>query len=391
MNVHSLRPLCYLSGLALLAAGCATTQVPVRLVSYPPAMAPTEANYALSDIDPLEIVVKATVRTNGVVSAADGTCASEMMRGAISSALGSEGFVRTVDPTIGNQKALTDLNTLVQSKRSMHGYTSFHSDTGNSAAKLEINLDVALDYALKEKTIAETLATVPYDVQWVAGKPKSIPNYVKRTTKEVTVLTRAQSLRADGNMTVVLSDKSGRKLVEKRFPLALEVVSDIDVPIPAGALLPVPGLQILPVTVGDLIPVPRHALPPVSAALLRMVESPTQQILADFFPHYGDPEALPINSAGENKSVLLLNHGALLEAVRVLDEIPSDEMTFADYENLGNAYEALGEPFSARDAYEKAVETIPLEKRATDEAARRLGTRIATINMRDQDKQEANR
>ena len=101
-----------------------------------------------------------------------------------------------------------------------------------------------------------------------------------------------------------------------------------------------------------------HGSVPTNAEIIaKMILPAIEEITKDISPHK-ENRVLQINTKGSEKAVLLLRSLALTEAIRSLDELKDDKSS-ADYENLGVAYEAIGEYLDTQNAFQKASEMDP--------------------------------
>ena len=75
-----------------------------------------------------------------------------------------------------------------------------------------------------------------------------------------------------------------------------------------------------------------------------------------------------VNEDGEESTVLLLKAQAFTEAISALDEI--EKKTYADFENMGLAYEVIGDYNAAKDAFDEALKLKAGTKIATEGNAR---------------------
>ena len=108
-------------------------------------------------------------------------------------------------------------------------------------------------------------------------------------------------------------------------------------------------------------------LPSNSAVIAEMIVPAIETVVADLSPHK-ESRKLEVNEDGAEHTVLLLKAQAFTEAIAALDEIK--EKTYADYENLGLAYEIIGDYNAAKDAFNEALKLKAGTKIATDGNAR---------------------
>ena len=88
--------------------------------------------------------------------------------------------------------------------------------------------------------------------------------------------------------------------------------------------------------------------------------------MADISPYKESRELVAIEG-GDERVVFLLNAKAFQEVVLVVEKLEvTGKANFADFENLGIAFEAMGDFFSAKNAYAKASKFNPESQTAKD-------------------------
>ena len=101
------------------------------------------------------------------------------------------------------------------------------------------------------------------------------------------------------------------------------------------------------------------AAPSQLKALAAVVTPAVNGVVADISPYKESRELVAIEG-GDKRVVYLLNAKAFPEVVTVVEKLEViGKANFADFENQGIAFEAMGEFFSARDAYAKAEKSNP--------------------------------
>ena len=118
------------------------------------------------------------------------------------------------------------------------------------------------------------------------------------------------------------------------------------------------------------------AKPSQLKALAAAVSPAIDGIIADISPYKESRELVAIEG-GDERVVHLLNAKAFSEVVSVVEKLEvTGKANFADFENLGIAFEAMGEFFSAKDAYAKAIKANP-ESATAKAGAKRIGDALS--------------
>lgn len=322
------------SAALLLVAGCATETITAEYVMPPSAVKDIKA------IDTLAITANTQLSGNAV-KGNDKTYANGALQQRVAARLCQEGFYRTTDIVWGNANGVSKMADVIAKKESRHGYARYSTESDFKRAQLELGLTVNIDSQTVKKNIDFTLKDVPYKEEKAGkmpiGRPDIAGTRIEKTTRQVDVF----SIVGTGSLMVKLTDKSGKVVYEKNFP----------------------DLKYTYETTAE-----KHSsLPSNAAVVAAMIVPSIETVVADLSPHK-ESRKLEVNEDGNEKGVLLLKAQAFTEAITALDEIK--EKTFADYENLGLAYEIIGDYNAAKDAFGEALKLKAGSKIATDGNAR---------------------
>lgn len=314
-------------GLVVALAGCATEKITVDYVM--PAKAVTD----VSKVNIAAINVKANVKGN---LAGDNKKNAGLVKQLLSMRLYKEGFYQVTDDIWATPEGASALEKAIAEKDAGHGYAALGA-MGQSKAKvvIDIVLDMALDANPTKKEIPFTLKTVPYKAKQVKkgempiSEPDASAIIVENVKQEVTVYETV----AKGSLTVKFVGVDGGETPQKyenKFQIAMPEADKFD-----------------------------SAKPSQLKALAAAVSPAIDGIVADISPYKECRELVAIEG-GDERVVHLLNAKAFPEVVMVVEKLDvTGKANFADFENLGIAFEAMGEFFSARDAYAKAVKANP--------------------------------
>jgi hypothetical protein len=263
----------------------------------------------------------------------------------LSSRLCQNGYIKPVDSIWGNIDGVAQMDELISEKDSKHGYARIMTDSMEERATMNLNLTLTMNSNRVQDEIIKELVDTPYKIEYRDEKreyksgdqkrtatvrvPYSSPD--KSTSKKVSFKTIAYVVSGSGTLTAELVDKSGVKVYEKSFPnLSYSFRTSESV---------------------------HGGVPTNTEVIAKMILPAIEEIAKDISPHK-ESRTLEINTDGSKKAVLLLRSLALTEAITALDEL-KDTKSSADYENLGVAYEAIGEYVSAESAFAKATELNP--------------------------------
>lgn len=315
---------------AMLFVGCKEPPV------YAKFQMPAQKVVDVPAVNVVKIVAHGKV-TGDMTAESDSAAAGGFIREAMSMRLYQEGFYTSVDSVWGSDEPSQIIAKSMEGLNSKHGYSRYVSQGKQAKSVLDITYGFRLNAAKNKHTEEFVLETVPYTVkQSGSDKPaSSFPNYaaITRVTERREV--ECYDIDALGAIKATLTSvATGAVIYEKTFKLTL------------------PGAT------------GRRDVPSVPLAIAEMAMPAINEILVDISPHMEEVE-LHVNEDGDEKAVILLKSCAFADAVERIESLDSDDMEPADYENLGIAYEALGELSMAKDAYAKAVELEPDNENAS--------------------------
>ena len=312
-------------GLAALFAGCATEKITVDYIM------PAKAVKDVSKVNVAAIRVKANVTGN---LAGDNRQNAGLVKQLLSMRLYKEGYYRVTDDIWATAEGAAGLEKLLKDKDAGHGYASLAAmGQGTEKVGIDVTLDLALNANPVKKEIPFTLTTVPYKPKKNGDVPSSEPDakatVVEKVKKEVTVYEVVASGTLKAKFAGVDGAESPQKY-ENTFKIAMPEADRFD-----------------------------SAQPSQLKALAAAVAPAVNGIVADISPYKESRELVAIQG-GDARVVHLLNAKAFPEVVTVVEKLEvTGKANFADFENLGIAYEAAGDFFSARDAYAKAAKANP--------------------------------
>jgi len=331
-------------GLAAFLAGCATEKITVDYVM------PAKAVADVSKVNVAAIKVNAKVTGN---LAGDNKRNAGLVKQLLAMRLYKEGFYQVTDDIWATPEGASAMEKAIAEKDAGHGYATLGA-MGQNAAKvvIDVSLDLALDTNPVKKEMPFTLQTVPYKAKQVkkGEVPVSEPDpkgiVVENVKKEVTVYETV----AKGTLLVKFVGPDGKDTPQKyehTFQIAMPESDKFD-----------------------------SAKPSQLKALAAAVSPAIDGIVADISPYKESRELVAIEG-GDERVVHLLNAKAFPEVVSVVEKLEeTGKANFADFENLGIAFEAMGEFFSARDAYAKAIKANP-ESATAKAGAKRIDDALA--------------
>ncbi len=313
---------CLAAAAAILVAGCETRQVSA---SY---LVPAREVADVRSVDTLLIDATANLEGNQM-AANDAERIAALARQMLAAELYRRGFYRIEDPIWGSISGAADLGRVVTLGGSRHGYTIFVTE--ESPAKATLKLEVDLSYNVEKSTQRQTyeLTTTPYVIQRPKGLvPFSNPDPMATQTRKVESSWDSWEWVGRGKLRVTLTPKKAEEPVYTRdFDLVVPSASGIDVP--------------------SFLRVATAALAPVVA-----------EIALDISPS-SEQRPLLLSKGGDTRAVTLLQAGAFSDAIELIEELPAEKVTIGDFENLGVAYEMVGDYKSASGAYERALGKDP--------------------------------
>lgn len=349
-----------MAGLAAMLAGCASEKI---MVDYTmPARKVTD----VSKIDVLKVNVEANVKGD---LAGDKARNAALVRQMISDRLYKTGYFRITDDFWGSDEGADNLAQVLKvAEESGHGYASYSSGGNVSASelcpkcgticpdhknkpqgmKVKAQLDVVVDLELNSeaKTTDETfsLATTP----WVQAKikegmpPTSAPDLASVQTRTETHSVTKYYTQTKGTITAKISGIDGDDA-----PVEYENTFDI----------------------GGEQPVACDRQPTQLKAFAAAVAPAVAEIVADIAPGKQTRELVAIEG-GDERVVTLLNATAFGEAADFVKELGrAGKAVGPDYENLGLAYEAMGQLEKALKTFKKVLKMNPGKPSATAKAA----------------------
>ncbi len=317
-----------------LFAGCSTSETVTADYVMPPD--------AIKDIKAIDtMAITANVKLSGNAFGKDKTFAMGALQQRVAARFCQEGFFKTTDFVWGNPDGAAKLEDIIQKKESMHGYASHATDMVSKRANLILDLTAKIDSKAGRKTLPFTLKNVPYRETRAGKVPVSYPDPSRIRIRKATGTVDVFSIVGTGSLSVKLVDKSGKTVYEKNFP----------------------NLKYSLVTSAE-----KHAsLPSGAAVIAEMIVPAIETVVADLSPHK-ESRKLEVNEDGAEAAVLLLKAQAFTETISALDDVK--EKNYADYENLGTAYEVIGDYNAAKDAFDQALKLKAGSKIATDGNAR---------------------
>lgn len=319
----------------ILAAGCAAETITAEYVMPPKAVSD------IKGIDTMELISNISL-TDNAGEKADKSYVAGVLNQRVAARFCQEGFFRTTDFIWGNPDGAAKMSTVVLGPGNMHGYARHVTDPVAKRAKLYLTLNANIKNGKAVKNETFTLKDVPFTRTMVGKKPVGRPVLSRIKIQKAVVPVEFFMISANGNLTVKLINKNGQVVYEKDFK----------------------NLQAVHTTSMSK----RAALPTKSAVIMEMLVPAIEKIIADLSPHK-EKRALEINEDGNEKACLLLKAQAFTEAISVLDEI--EKKSCADYENLGLAYEIIGDYNSAKDNFDSALK-IKFDSKIAKEGIQRV-------------------
>ena len=320
------------AALAAFAVGCATEKITVDYVM------PAKAVSDVSKANVAAIRVKANVTGN---LAGDNRQNAGLVKQLLAMRLYKEGYYQVTDDIWATPEGASEFGAMLKSKDAGHGYASLGA-MGQDTAKVVI--DVALDLALDAKPVKQvvpfTLETVRYKMKKDGEVPTSEPDpkatVVNTVKQEVTVY----EVVAKGTLKAKFVGPDGKDCpenYENAFAISMPEADRYD-----------------------------SAQPSQLKALAAAVTPAVDGIVADISPSKESRELVAIKG-GDERVVCLLNAKAFYEVQTVVQKLEKiGRANAADLENLGIAYEALGEFGLAKSAYTRAAKLDPESQSAKD-------------------------
>lgn len=347
----------------LMLAGC---HKPTITADY---TMPPKAVSDIKGIDTMELVVNVSIA--GSKDAADAAIAKAVISEKIAAGFGNEGFFRTTDAVWGDPMGARNLHTVLQAKKSNHGYVRVVTDPVKSRARMEVTFNANLNAGVKQQNVTTNLKKViyarktrPQTIYWGRGeKKKSQTIQVPYSVPVQTIASTAVSAvpqywnLASGSMDVKVIDKNGKTVYQKKFDKLL-----------AGGACDHSSLK---------------ALPGTASLFSSMIRRAVTTIVRDLSP-YKESKTVKINKDGNEQGFLLLSALAFPEAFDTFQNIKEEDRTFADWENLGVICEALGDYETALECYETALKVkaddkgfFDYDEKIAEEGVERIKTVIS--------------
>jgi hypothetical protein len=306
--------LVYASSVLVFLGGCASEKLVARYTV--PAAAVKTSN--LSDISPLSIVVSAKLYGNIAVNPA---AIESSVKQQVASRLYQEGELKSTDIIWGNLQGGNMVSSTFRKYNSTHGYARYVTDE-HKGGTLFLDITAALNNNLVKETTTFELKRLPYNRKdKEKEKPTSVPDYERIQKEKVDVEYDILQTEGKGILKARMIDKHGAEIYKKSFPLGFSRKNSLQV-------------HEAPMTANDIF--------------AYMVARPIESLVTEISPHQ-ESRALQVNDKGCEQGILLLQAHAYAEAATFLENI--EPKTPADWENLGLAYEILGDYTLAREAY----------------------------------------
>ena len=315
------------AALMVFCAGCGTEKITIDYVM--PAK-------AIADVSKVNVVsIKSTANVTGNLKG-DNAMNAGLMKQLLAMRLYKEGYYQVVDDISGNPDGASALYEALAKKDAGHGYASFGAMAQEDVkAILDIDLKLSLDSRPVKKQIPFTLTTLNFkdvDPKKTKGVPASEPDpkatVVEKVQKEVTVY----EIVAKGTLTAKFVGPKGKDVPAYSHTFTVTMPEDARFD---------------------------SAEPSQLKALAAAITPAINGIVADISP-YKESRQVEAIKGGDERVVLLLNAKAFPEVETVVNELGvTGKANFADYENLGIAYEASGNFHSAKDAYKTACKANP--------------------------------
>lgn len=332
------------AGVALFAAGCATEKITVDYVM--PARAVTD----VSKVNVAAIKVKANVTGN---LAGDNKLNAALVKQLLAMRLYKEGYYQVTDDIWSDPGTAQKFCEELKLHDAGHGYSGFDARGQNKAkVVIDVTLDLALDAKPVKKEMPFTLTTVPYKEKQVKkgevpiSEPDMKAAVVENVKQEVTVY----EVVANGTLKVKFVGANGKEAPQEYENTFAVTMPEAD-------------------RFGSAQP---SQLKAIAAAVTPAVNG----IVSDISPYKESRELVAIDG-GDKRVVCLLNAKAFPEVVTVVEKLELiGRANYADFENLGIAFEAMGDFFSAKEAFGKAAKANP-ESLTAKEGVKRVEDALA--------------
>jgi len=325
--------------LVLFSSGCATPVVCSAEFTKPARRIPSED---LAKVNTLKILIDSKFGSNipSLAGGQDASFATGVIQENVVASLYKEGYYRVTDVIWGDVNGVNKAYKNAHVEGSAHGYPSFFTDSFQQAALLKISFNA--NVTATEKTQEETfkLTRMPYEVKTDdKGVPSSRPKPEQASTHVETAPHDVLQIEGKGTISFELTDAEGNLVYQNTFPLAYNSEND-------------------------------GSCPTNAKIVENMTAGAIQTFVADISP-VKVHNKVPVNMNGNKEAILLLGAGAYSEAIECLEKLPADKIKPADYENLGIAFEVIGNMLDAKTNYEKANCSAGLARIAEMKAAKK--------------------
>ena len=330
---------------ALFLTGCATVEQPIASFTMPPQA--ITAN-DLAKVNTLKIVVNSKVESTNPTK--DSTCAAGILREKVAGHLYQGGYYRVMDVIWGDVNGANKAYDVANVAKSAHGYTNFVTEGNDQAAVLTIDFTASIQSKIVRKMVKKKLQTIPYRMKKAKENeaPRSEADMDNATEREVESPVDILIGNAQGTLSFSIVTADGTNVYSRHFPLETKFGGEISCPTDAEVI-----------------------------ALL--IDSAVKEFGADCSPTKVSRK-LVVNEKGDEKAVLLLNANAYSDAIARLESLPAKKVTAADYENLGIAFEVLGDIPKAEANYEKAKCSSGLKRIAMLKQAKEDTKKMKTVS-----------
>ena len=317
----------------LAAAGCSVPKITADYTMPPKAVSD------IKGIDTMEVVVN--VSLSGDKKSGDEAIARGVICERLAAGFNSEGFLRTTDFVWGNPQGADEMTALLKSKNSRHGYARITTDPITSRARLELTLNAQVSSGEEDLKVDTELKKVFYKVDY--KKQKITWGKDKKNTEEISV----PYSTPDREVKSVASSKVKRFWIDAQGVLEAKVIDK------NGKIVYQKKIDNLRAN-AQCDHETLKAVPTKFSIFSELSRKAVADIVKDLSPHKESKE-VKINKDGDKRGFYLLKALAFSEAVSTFENIDEKKRTFADWENLGVTYEALGAYEEAQKCFETAL------------------------------------
>lgn len=345
-----------MGGVTLLVSSCSSTKVTASFTMPPKAIAAKD----LSKISTLRIVIDAKCVSDGKEQ--DNTFIAGILRERLAERLYQEGYYKITDIIWGDIQGAQQAFDNAEVRNSGHGYTRFNTDTCNEAATMTLTFVGKIVSEKKRGSVSYTLKEIPYrQYRDKDGVPRSEPDYKEVPKKDW----KGNEVR-DSNGNVIYQKVPiiiETKVTEQYDFLAYAAACSVRAVITDADGNQVYG-GIFEAKCGERGDYNHHISRPTDAEIIARLFSDERVVgalVSDISPVKVKRD-LVVNEKGDEKAILLLKANAYSEALHYLEKLvekaenekAEKKKDKANYENLGIAYEILGNIGQAEYNYKKA-------------------------------------